>query len=98
MGQRREIAPDELRDGLRNGKLTLVDVLPEESYASGHIPGAINLPIETLTWNLAENSLDPRASKRSACFKTSVTRTSATILEDSPTGLSRAERWTPPPQ
>jgi rhodanese-related sulfurtransferase len=44
-----EISRDELRNGLRSGELTLVDVLPAESYAMGHIPGAISLPFEYLT-------------------------------------------------
>jgi rhodanese-related sulfurtransferase len=44
-----DISRNELRNGLRSGRLTLVDVLPEESYAMGHIPGAISLPFENLT-------------------------------------------------
>lgn len=47
-GTRSNISRDELRDGLRRGTLTLVDVLAEESYATGHIPGAISLPLEDL--------------------------------------------------
>lgn len=43
-----EISRDDLRNGLRDGTLTLVDVLPQESYATGHIAGAINLPFENL--------------------------------------------------
>lgn len=43
------ISRDELRDGLRDGTLTVVDVLPQESYATGHIRGAINLPLENVT-------------------------------------------------
>lgn len=49
MEPRSGISREELRNGLRSGTLTLVDVLPEESYAAGHIPGAINLPFENLT-------------------------------------------------
>ncbi len=48
MRRRSGISRDELRNGLRSGTLTVVDVLPEESYESGHIPGAINLPMENL--------------------------------------------------
>jgi len=40
-----EISREEIVAGLRNGTLTLVDVLPAESYRSGHIPGAISLPV-----------------------------------------------------
>jgi rhodanese-related sulfurtransferase len=38
-------------------KFTLVDVLSEESYKEGHIPGAINLPLGNLE-PLAERYLD----------------------------------------
>jgi len=31
-----------------NDKFKLVEVLPEEEYKSGHIPGAINLPLANL--------------------------------------------------
>lgn len=27
----------------------VIDVLPAESYAMGHIPGAINIPVESIT-------------------------------------------------
>ena len=35
----------ELAASLRAGRVTLVDVLSPESFASRHIPGAINLPV-----------------------------------------------------
>lgn len=54
MKGRSDISRDELRNGLRDGTLTVVDVLPEESYATDHIPGAINLPFE----NLADRARD----------------------------------------
>jgi rhodanese-related sulfurtransferase len=38
-------------------KFTLVDVLSEESYKDGHIPGAINIPLGNLE-SLAERYLD----------------------------------------
>jgi len=43
-----ELSPYELRQKLGNRSLTLVDVLPQESYAQGHIPRAINLPLAEL--------------------------------------------------
>jgi rhodanese-related sulfurtransferase len=43
-----EISRDELQKSLRGDSLVLVDVLPAESYAAGHIPGAISLPLEDL--------------------------------------------------
>jgi rhodanese-related sulfurtransferase len=41
-----EISREELRSRLRDPSLTIVDVLPVESYTAGHIPGALNLPFE----------------------------------------------------
>jgi len=43
-----EISRDELQRRLANRSLIAVDVLPKESYAAGHIPGAINLPLAEL--------------------------------------------------
>jgi ArsR family transcriptional regulator len=34
--------------------VTVVDVRPPEEYAQGHIPGAINIPVERLESRLAE--------------------------------------------
>ena len=39
------VSLDELRRRLRDPSLVLVDVLPRESYAGGHIPGAVSLPV-----------------------------------------------------
>jgi rhodanese-related sulfurtransferase len=33
---------------VNNEEFKLVEVLPEESFKSGHIPGAINIPLEKL--------------------------------------------------
>ena len=43
-----EIAREEIQRRLRDSLLVLVDVLPRDAYAAGHIPGAFNLPIEEL--------------------------------------------------
>lgn len=39
------ISREELREGLADGSLTLLDVLPSASYEDGHIPGAVSLPL-----------------------------------------------------
>ncbi len=41
-----EISRNELRRRLRDSALKIVDVLPVESYAAAHIPGAISIPLE----------------------------------------------------
>ncbi|HKN00254.1 MAG TPA: rhodanese-like domain-containing protein [Candidatus Binataceae bacterium] len=43
-----EISRDELRRRLRDSSLTIVDVLPAESYAAAHIPGALSMPLELI--------------------------------------------------
>ncbi len=43
-----DIPHDELVAGLAAGSFTLVDVLAPESYESGHIPGALSLPLADL--------------------------------------------------
>jgi rhodanese-related sulfurtransferase len=40
-----EITREELIAGLRSSGLTLVDVLPPESFAARHLPRAINLSL-----------------------------------------------------
>lgn len=44
----------ELVDRLREGEVTLLDVRPPEEFALGHLPGAINIPLEALEARLAE--------------------------------------------
>jgi rhodanese-related sulfurtransferase len=39
------IAYDELRLSHQNGACTIIDVREAREYASGHIPGSINLPL-----------------------------------------------------
>ncbi len=41
-----EISRNELRRRLRDSSLTIIDVLPAESYAAAHIPGALSMPVE----------------------------------------------------
>lgn len=41
----RSISHEELRARLQDRALGTVNVMPEETYAGGHIPGSINLPV-----------------------------------------------------
>jgi rhodanese-related sulfurtransferase len=43
-----DVPRDELERRLLDPGLTLVDVLPRESFESGHIPGAISLPLSEI--------------------------------------------------
>lgn len=48
----------ELLDRLQAGLVTVLDVRPEDEFALGHVPGAINIPLGELERRLAD--LDPR--------------------------------------
>ncbi len=45
---------EELLDRARKGLVTVLDVRPPEEFAAGHLPGAINIPIDELEERLAE--------------------------------------------
>lgn len=48
------ITREELLSRLQEHSVTLLDVRPEEEFALGHLPGAINIPVEELERRLAE--------------------------------------------
>jgi rhodanese-related sulfurtransferase len=48
------IAATELLDRARKGLVTVLDVRPPEEFASGHVPGALNVPVDQLARRLRE--------------------------------------------
>ena len=48
---------DELLERVRQGLVTVIDVRPEDEYAAGHLPGAINVPPDELQQRL--QNIDP---------------------------------------
>ena len=48
------VAPGELLERARKGLVTVLDVRPPEEFAAGHVPGAVNIPIEQLGRRLRE--------------------------------------------
>jgi rhodanese-related sulfurtransferase len=46
-----ELTQEEAARGLRDGSLTLVDVLPRASFEACHIPGAVHLALEEVEAN-----------------------------------------------
>jgi rhodanese-related sulfurtransferase/biotin operon repressor len=48
------IPPAELLDRARRGLVTVLDVRPAEEFASGHVPGALNIPVEQLARKLRD--------------------------------------------
>jgi ArsR family transcriptional regulator len=51
------VSRNQLLKMLRAGAVTLLDVRPEDEFALGHLPGALNIPLRELEARLAE--LDP---------------------------------------
>ena len=51
------VSRQELVARLRDGLVTLLDVRPEDEFAAGHLPGAVNVPLRDLEARLTE--LDP---------------------------------------
>ncbi|WP_409284242.1 ArsR/SmtB family transcription factor [Pseudomonas protegens] len=52
------ISREELRQRLQEGAITLLDVRSPREFAQGHLPGAINIPLEELEQRLAELAAD----------------------------------------
>ena len=52
------VSHDELADRLRDGVVTLIDVRPVGEFAAGHIPGAVNIPLDELPRRLDELPAD----------------------------------------
>src|SRR5262245_53120499 len=46
------VGVDELLGRLRAGDVVLIDTRPEDEFRSGHIPGALNVPVEELAEHL----------------------------------------------
>lgn len=52
------ISREELLRRMQEDSVTLLDVRPEDEFALGHLPGAMNIPVEELERRLAELSPD----------------------------------------
>lgn len=52
------ISRDELLAGLKAGSVALLDVRPEDEFEAGHLPTAINIPLEQLESMLDELPID----------------------------------------
>lgn len=52
------IAREELFGRLRDGAVTLLDVRPEDEFALGHLPGAINMPFNEIEHRLSQLPTD----------------------------------------
>ncbi len=48
------VSRKELRRRLREGSVTVLDARPEDEFALGHVPGALNIPLRALKARLSE--------------------------------------------
>jgi rhodanese-related sulfurtransferase len=48
------VSREELMERCRRGLVTVLDVRPPEEFAAGHLPGAVNIPIDELEKRAAE--------------------------------------------
>lgn len=48
------ISREELAERLRTGTVTVLDVRPEDEFALGHLPGALNVPLRALEARLSQ--------------------------------------------
>jgi len=46
--QLKEYAFNDVKDGLENGSIILVDVRGEDEYAAGYIPNSVNIPLPSI--------------------------------------------------
>jgi rhodanese-related sulfurtransferase/biotin operon repressor len=51
------VSREDLLERVRDGLVTVLDVRPTDEFAAGHLPGAINIPLNELEARIAE--LDP---------------------------------------
>jgi rhodanese-related sulfurtransferase len=64
-----EISREEIQQRLHEPTFTLVDVLPREAYAAGHIPGALSLPVAEIQVRAREVLPDRAAEVAVYCAK-----------------------------
>ena len=59
------VPASELLDRAREGLVTVIDVRPAEEYAAGHVPGAVNVPLDELEQHLGK--LNPQQEVVAYC-------------------------------
>ena len=59
------VSRDELVNRARAGAVTILDVRPEDEFALGHLPNALNIPLRELAARLGE--IDPKSEVVAYC-------------------------------
>lgn len=78
-----------LKNWLENAEAVLIDVRGNEEFAGGHIPGAINLPLEMCV----PHALPETAGKK-LVFQCLKGKRSVSACEQCREGLNAEEAWT----
>ena len=65
------VSRKELAERLRAGTVTVLDVRPEDEFALGHVPGAVNVPLRALEARLSEFDSSKRSSPTAAALSAS---------------------------
>ena len=55
-----ELTPDEVNKRVQEGTIRVIDTRPPEQFTTGHIPGAINVPLGNLPARVPEIDWDSR--------------------------------------
>ncbi|KYH27861.1 thiosulfate sulfurtransferase GlpE [Halalkalicoccus paucihalophilus] len=53
-----ELTPEEVREKVEDDEIRVVDIRPEHEFERGHIPGAINVPMNRLPTEIDEHDWD----------------------------------------
>jgi rhodanese-related sulfurtransferase len=88
-----EISREELKRHLHDGSLTIVDVLPAESYATAHIPGALSIPLEVVATRAPELLRDHAAEIVVYCGKLTCDRSEQALEQLQKLGYSNVRDY-----
>src|SRR6202451_3577972 len=88
-----EISREELTRRLGDVSLTIVDVLPAESYAAAHVPGALSIPLELLATSAPELLPDRAAEIVVYCGKLTCDRSEQALEQLHQLGYSNVRDY-----
>jgi rhodanese-related sulfurtransferase len=88
-----EILREELRRRLHDPSLTIVDVLPAESYAAAHVPGALSIPLEQVAGRAPELLPDRAAEIVVYCGKLTCDRSEQALQQLHELGYSNVRDY-----
>lgn len=84
-----ELTPKEVKEKVDEGEVRVVDIRPEREFERGHIPGAVNIPMNRLPTEIGNHDWDEEVVVACPIGKSSV---QAAKLIGSYEGVEDAER------